>query len=81
MNQEAEIYIYMSLYTKQITNKDLLDSTGNSTQYILMAYIGKESKKEWICVCTAETNTTFQINSNNIFKKKENRIVFVSRSW
>ena len=59
MNREAEIYIYTSLYTKQITNKDLLDSTGNSTQYILMAYIGKESKKEWICVCKAETNTTF----------------------
>ena len=31
----------------------LLYSTGNSTQYSVMAYMGKESKKEWryICVC------------------------------
>ena len=31
-------------------NKDLLYSTGNSTQYSVMAYMGKESKKEWIYV-------------------------------
>ena len=31
----------------------LLFSTGNSTQYSVMAYMGKESKKEWryVCVC------------------------------
>ena len=47
------------------------DSTGNSTQYSVMAYVGKESKKKGkrervdICVCatdslccTPETNTT-----------------------
>ena len=34
-------------YIKQITNKDLLCSTGNSTQYSVKAYMGKESKKEW----------------------------------
>ena len=34
-----------------MTNKDLLYSTGNSIQYSVMAYIGKESKKEWIYVC------------------------------
>ena len=28
-------------------NKDLLYSTRNSTQYSVMAYMGKESKKEW----------------------------------
>ena len=37
---------------KQITDKNLLlYSTGNSTQYSVMAYVGKESKikiKEWI---------------------------------
>ena len=31
-------------------NKDLLYSTGNSTQYSVMTYMGKESKKEWIYV-------------------------------
>ena len=29
---------------KQPTNKDLLSSTGNSTQYSVMGYMGKESK-------------------------------------
>ena len=42
--------IYTLLYIKQITNKDLLYSTGNSTQYSVMAYMGKDSKKEWIYV-------------------------------
>ena len=30
---------------KQITNKGLLYHTGKSTQYSVMAYMGKESKK------------------------------------
>ena len=30
-------------YIKQIFNKDLLYSTGNSSQYFIMAYMGKES--------------------------------------
>ena len=32
---------YTQLYTKQITEKDLLYSTGNSAQYFVMAYVGK----------------------------------------
>ena len=32
------------------TNKDLLYSTGNSSQHSVMANMGKESKKEWIYV-------------------------------
>ena len=44
------IDIYMLLYIKEITNKDLLYSTGNSTQYSVMNYMEKESKKEWIDV-------------------------------
>ena len=39
------------LYLTWRTNKDLLDSTGNSAQYSGMNYMGRESKKEWICVC------------------------------
>ena len=31
-------------------DKDILYSTGNSTQYSIMAYMGKEPKKEWIYV-------------------------------
>ena len=47
---EIGIDIHTLLHIKQITNKDLLYSTGNSTQYSVMAYMGKESKKEWIYV-------------------------------
>ena len=50
INWEIGIDIYTLLYIKQITNKDILYSTGNSTQYSVMAYMGKESKKGWIYV-------------------------------
>ena len=45
MNWEIGIDIYTLLYIKQITNKDLLYSTGNFTQYSVMAYMGKNIKK------------------------------------
>ena len=37
-------------YIKKVINKDLLDSTGNSTQYSVMTYREIESEKEWIHV-------------------------------
>ena len=43
------IDIYTLLYAKQITNTDLLYSTGNSIQYSVMTFMEKEFKKEWIC--------------------------------
>ena len=42
--------MYTILYTKQITNKDPLCHTGNSTQYSVITYVGKESEKEGICI-------------------------------
>ena len=48
INWEIGIDIYTLLYIKWITNKDLLYSIGNSTQYSVMTYMGKEPKKEWI---------------------------------
>ena len=68
INWEIEINIYTLLSINQIANKDLLYSTGNSTQLSLMAYMGKESKQKKsgykymyitnsLC-CTAESNTT-----------------------
>ena len=45
INWDIEIDIYTLLYIKQIPNKDLLYSTGNSTQYSVMSYLGEESKK------------------------------------
>ena len=50
INQEFEINIHTLLYIKQIINKDLLYSTGNSTQYSVITYMGKEYEKEWIYV-------------------------------
>ena len=50
INCEIGIDIYTLLYIKQITNKNLLYSTENSTQYSVMTYMGIESKKEWVCV-------------------------------
>ena len=60
-------------------NKDLLYSTGNSTQYSVMVYMGKEPKKEWVYLyillitfCTPETNTNYKINYTPIkFLKNE----------
>ena len=48
INWEFGINIYTLLYIKQIINKDLLYVTGNSTQNSVIAYMGKESEKEWI---------------------------------
>ena len=45
---EISIDIYTLLYIKEITNKNVLCSSGNSTQYSVMAYMGKEAKKESI---------------------------------
>ena len=53
INQKFGSNICTLLYIKQIINKDLLYSTGNSTQYFVITYKGKESEKEYIymCVC------------------------------
>ena len=46
MNWEIGIDIYTLLCIKQTTNENPLYSPGNSTQYSVMTYMGKESKKE-----------------------------------
>ena len=50
INWEIGTDICTLLYIKQVTNKDLLYSTGNSIQYAVMTYMGMESKKEGILV-------------------------------
>ena len=47
INQEFGINIYILLYIKWINNKDLLYSTGNYTQYLIITYNGNESEKEY----------------------------------
>ena len=64
---ETGIDIHALLYIKQMTNKDLLYSTGKSAQSSVVSYMGKEYKKRVdICIyitealcCTAESNVMF----------------------
>ena len=51
INWEAGIEIYRLLHTKSPSNKDLLYSTGKSTQYPVIAYLRKRSEIEYMCVC------------------------------
>ena len=49
INWEFGINRYtLVLYIKQINYKDLLYSTGNYIQYLIITYNGKESEKEYI---------------------------------
>ena len=51
INQEFRIKIYILLYIKQITTKDLPYYIGNYTQYLVITYTsGKEPKKQYIGV-------------------------------
>ena len=50
INWKSTTDTYTLLYIKQITNNNLLYSTGNSTQCSVMTYMGIESKKEWIYI-------------------------------
>ena len=43
INQEFGINTYTLLYIKQITNNDLLQSTGSYTQYLIITYNGKKN--------------------------------------
>ena len=60
---EMRIDIYTPLYRNWISNKDLLCSIGNSTQYSVITYMRIEYKRVDIRItdsfcCTSETNTT-----------------------
>ena len=50
MNWEISLDINTLPCVKYIASGNLLYSTGNSNQYSVMTYMGKESKNEWIYV-------------------------------
>ena len=50
---EIGVGIYTLLCVKLVSNEELLYSTGKSTQYSVMAYVGKESEKD-MCVCITD---------------------------
>ena len=45
INQELGINTHAQICIKKKINKDLMYSTGNSTQYYVIIYTGKESEK------------------------------------
>ena len=52
----AEINIYILLYIKYVTNKEIQYTMGNYTQYFVITYKGKEYEKESKSLsCTAGT--------------------------
>ena len=51
MVREFGMDMYTLLHLKQITNKDVLYSTGNSAQCYVAAWMGRELEKEWIHAC------------------------------
>ena len=54
--QKPELLLHQpNIYIKSVTNKNLLYSTGNSTQYPVMAYMGKESKTVDTCICIIDS--------------------------
>ena len=68
--RELGMDMYMLLYLKWITNKGLLNSTGNSAQYYVAAWMGGEFGEMDVSICMAEslccspeTITTLSINS------------------
>ena len=75
------LLLYTLLYIKQI-NKDLLYSTGNYIQYLVITYNGEKSEKEYMCACIythtteslcPETHIVNQLYFNNRPPKKKGR--------
>ena len=48
-----------------MTNKGLLYSTGNYTQYFVITYKGKESGKEYICIYLSHTFVHMKLTQNS----------------
>ena len=74
INWETGIGTYTLLYIKEITNKDLLYSTGNSTRYYVMTYMGKESTKQWIYVQLIHSVVDQKViqHCNQLYANKKN---------
>ena len=43
-------YMYTEVYGMTGQQGPAIYSTGNSTQYSVITYMGKESEREWMCV-------------------------------
>ena len=54
MDWEVGISLYTPLCTKSVNTKDLLYSSRKCIPYPVIAWMGKESEKNDICVCVAD---------------------------
>ena len=91
--RKLEMVVYTRLYLKWITNKDLLNSTWNSAQCYVAAWMGREFGEEWIHVCIwlslftihLKPLTTLLISyistQNKKFKTNNNRKKNVHTIW
>ena len=66
MNWETgvDIYTLLILCIKSTTSKDLLNSTGNSTQCSVVKLMGRKPKKQGylcVCVCNIYMNDWFTL--------------------
>ena len=76
--QQQQQVMYILLYSKRITNKDLLDSTWNFIPCYVAAWMGEGFGKEqihvyvWLSpfICSSETATTLLISYTPIQTKK-----------
>ena len=62
-NKKKEVSPFMTMLShtpkkkkSKQTNKDLLSSTGNYIQHLIIMYKGKKSEKEYICVYMSVQN-------------------------
>lgn len=80
MDWELGIGTFTLLYVEWMVNRDLLHSTGNSTQYSVITYMGKESEKAWICVCIQLNPLLYSSNYHNIVNQLYFNTVFLKQS-
>ena len=81
INQETGINMYTLLYIKQITNKDLLYSTGKYTQYYVITSNGKESEKEWGYMYVVMRITTNWKQSKFLMNRTEKKNCGILAQW
>ena len=65
----------------KIDNEDLQHSTGNSTQYSIMAYMGKELKKEWVYVCQIQFAIYLKLNTALLTNPNKNKLFNKILTW
>ena len=67
-------------HMEQVANGDLLNDTGNSTQYSVIIYMGKESEKEWMHVYVQLNHLVYSKNYHNTVNQLYFNTTFFKRA-